>query len=154
MNLIFGKYSPLKLIIYTIAYRWIASLTSLIMRDKRPPPDFQNSCKKLFHIDPEWLRSRDSHYFGYRFFSNHEFILFFLCEKFYFFYDKNKNTPCVPSLWPDEKKIMLLRDRSCVRFPRTNCFFIFQQENILRLNLNFSTSYGRLTDFKFFLGLI
>ena len=27
-------------------------------------------------------------------------------------------------------------------------FFIFQLENILRSNLNFSTSYGRFTDLK------
>ena len=28
-------------------------LTSLDMGDKRPPPHFQNSSKKLFHIDCE-----------------------------------------------------------------------------------------------------
>ena len=32
-------------------------------------------------------------------------------------------------------------------------FFIFQLENILRSNLNLSTSYGRSTDLKSFLGL-
>ena len=44
--------------------------------------------------------------------------------------------------------------RSCVRISRTNCLFIFQLENILRSYLNNSTSYGRLTDFKSFLGLL
>ena len=33
-------------------------------------------------------------------------------------------------------------------------FFIFQLENILRSNLNLSTSYGRSTDLKSFLGLL
>ena len=32
--------------------------------------------------------------------------------------------------------------------------FIFQLENIWQSNLNFSTSYGRLTDLKSFLGLL
>ena len=36
---------------------------------------------------------------------------------------------------------------------RTNSLFIFQLENILRSNLNFSTSYGRLTDWKSLLEL-
>ena len=33
-------------------------------------------------------------------------------------------------------------------------FFIFQFKNILRSNLNFSTSYGHLTDLKSLLGLL
>ena len=35
--------------------------------------------------------------------------------------------------------------------PTLQLFFIFQPENNLRSNLNFSTSYGRLTDLKSFL---
>ena len=38
--------------------------------------------------------------------------------------------------------------------PAHQLFFIFQLENILRSNLNFSTSYGRLTDLKSLLGLL
>ena len=38
--------------------------------------------------------------------------------------------------------------------PEHEVFFIFQLENILRSNLNFSTSYGRLTDLKSLLGLL
>ena len=38
--------------------------------------------------------------------------------------------------------------------PAHQLFFILQLENILRSNLNFSTSYGRLTDLKSFLGLL
>ena len=38
--------------------------------------------------------------------------------------------------------------------PTHQLFFIFQLENIFRANLSFSTSYGRLTDFKSFLGLL
>ena len=36
--------------------------------------------------------------------------------------------------------------------PTYQLSFIFQLENLLRSNLNFSTSYGRLTDFKSILG--
>ena len=36
---------------------------------------------------------------------------------------------------------------------RNNFLFIFQLENILRSNLNFSTTYGRLTDLKSLIGL-
>ena len=50
--------------------------------------------------------------------------------------------------------LRIRRVRSCVRIPRTNCFFYFQLENILRSNLNFSTSYGRSTDLKFILRLL
>ena len=38
--------------------------------------------------------------------------------------------------------------------PAHQQFFIFQLENIVRSHLNFSTSYGRLTDFKSLLGLL
>ena len=38
--------------------------------------------------------------------------------------------------------------------PAHQLFFIFQPENILRSNLNFSTSYGRSTDLKSLLGLL
>ena len=38
--------------------------------------------------------------------------------------------------------------------PVHHFLFIFELENILRSNLNFLTSYGRLTDFKSFLGLL
>ena len=38
--------------------------------------------------------------------------------------------------------------------PPVTYFFIFELENILRSNLNFSTSYGRLTDLKSLLGLL
>ena len=34
--------------------------------------------------------------------------------------------------------------------PAHHFIFIFQLENILRSNLNFSTSYGRIYDFKSF----
>ena len=36
--------------------------------------------------------------------------------------------------------------------PAHQLFFIYQLENILRSNSNFSTSYARLTDFKSLLG--
>ena len=38
--------------------------------------------------------------------------------------------------------------------PAHQLLFIFQLETILRSNLIFSTSYGRLTDLKSFLGLL
>ena len=38
--------------------------------------------------------------------------------------------------------------------PAHRLFFIFQLENILLSNLNFSTSYGRSTDLKSLLGLL
>ena len=38
--------------------------------------------------------------------------------------------------------------------PAHQLFFIFQLENILRSNFNFSTSYGRLTDLKSLSGLL
>ena len=38
--------------------------------------------------------------------------------------------------------------------PANQLFFIFQPENVLRSNLNFSTSYGRLTDLKSLLRLL
>ena len=38
--------------------------------------------------------------------------------------------------------------------PAHQLFFIFQLENILRSNSNLSTSYGRSTDLKSFLGLL
>ena len=38
--------------------------------------------------------------------------------------------------------------------PAYRLFLIFQLVNILRSNLNFSTSYGRSTDFKSLLGLL
>ena len=38
--------------------------------------------------------------------------------------------------------------------PVHHLLFIFQPENILRSNLNFSTSYGRLTDLRSLLGLL
>ena len=38
--------------------------------------------------------------------------------------------------------------------PAHKLFFIFQLENILRPDLNFLTSYGRLTDLKSLLGLL
>ena len=38
--------------------------------------------------------------------------------------------------------------------PAHGFFFIFQLQNILLFNLNFSTSYGRSTDFKSLLGLL
>ena len=38
--------------------------------------------------------------------------------------------------------------------PAHELFFIFQLKNILRSDLNFSTSYGGLTDFKPLLGLL
>ena len=38
--------------------------------------------------------------------------------------------------------------------PVHQLFFIFQPENILRSNSNFSTSYGRSTDSKSLLGLL
>jgi len=38
--------------------------------------------------------------------------------------------------------------------PAHELVFIFQLENILPSNLNFSTSYGRLTDLKSLLGLL
>ena len=38
--------------------------------------------------------------------------------------------------------------------PAHQLSFIFQPENILRSNLNFLTSYGRLTDLKSFFGLL
>ena len=37
--------------------------------------------------------------------------------------------------------------------PALQLFFIYQLENIFRSYLNFSTSYGRLTDLKSLLGL-
>ena len=38
--------------------------------------------------------------------------------------------------------------------PAHQLSFIFELENILRSNLNFSTSYSRLTDLNFFSGLL
>ena len=38
--------------------------------------------------------------------------------------------------------------------PAHHLFFIFQLENILPYNLNFSTFYGRSTDLKSLLGLL
>ena len=38
--------------------------------------------------------------------------------------------------------------------PVHQLYFISQLENILRSNLNFSTSYGRLTDLKSLLGFL
>ena len=54
-------------------------------------------------------------------------------QKILFFYYKITNTACILSykvLWN----------------PAHHLFFIFQLENILQSHLNFSTSYGRLTD--------
>ena len=76
-------------------------LTSLSTR-------FLKGLQKLFHIDSEWLRSRDwkslelrcSGYFCHILFT--DFLLkitsfsALLCRKFYFFNDKNINTPCIP----------------------------------------------------------
>ena len=38
--------------------------------------------------------------------------------------------------------------------PEPTFFFIFEHENILRSNLNFSTSYGRSIDLKYLFGLL
>ena len=43
---------------------------------------------------------------------------------------------------------------SCLRIPRTNCLLFSPLKNILKSNLNFSTSYGRLTDLKSLFGLL
>ena len=55
-------------------------------------------------------------------------------------------------MWSSGYDFRLWGARSCVRISRTTCL-IFLLENILRSNLNFSTSYGRLTDLKSVLGL-
>ena len=47
----------------------------------------------------------------------------------------------------------LIRVRSCVRIPHSNCFY-FQTRKYFTILLQFSTSYGRLTDLKYLLRLL
>ena len=49
---------------------------------------------------------------------------------------------------------IIKRVRSCHRIPRTSCFFILKLDNILRSDLNCSTSYGRSTHLKPLIGLL
>ena len=60
----------IRVVVYGFAQMKNFKLTSLGKGGTNVPPDFRNSSKKLFHIDSELLRSRDSksselRYLGY-----------------------------------------------------------------------------------------
>ena len=81
------------------------------------------------------------------FFQNQEFFLFFCAENFFII--KLKNTPCVTLykyLWPSGYDLMLSRRRSCVRIPRTNCFYFSSRKyfSILFKFLDFLRSLDQL----------
>ena len=85
-----------------LIYQNFSILTSLDMGGNKRPPDFQNSSKKIFHIDCEWLKSRDSktselrclsyfcHISDIDFFPKSRVFSAFLCRKFNFFMIKSE----------------------------------------------------------------
>ena len=81
------------------------------------------------------------------FFQNHEFFRFIM-QKDLFFLDKNISTSCIPSYKHLRTRFEAKTTEVMRSNPTHHLFFIFQFENILRSNLNFSTSYGGLTDLK------
>ena len=118
--------------------RNFSHLTSLGIGWKNVHPDFRNSSKKSFHI----------------FFLKISSFSAYLGNKFYFLWLNYKF-----SVYTILQALLVKWTRFEARAtevmrsnPTHHLSFIFQLENILRSILNFSTSYGRLTEVKSLLG--